>query len=339
MDNLVSALKAAAEPTRLRIIALCLHGELTVSELVKILGQSQPRISRHLKLLADAGLLERIREGSWVFYRLAGAGLGAELSMQLSALLPKGDALIKRDLAELAAVKQDRNETAARYFNENAENWDKLRSLHVDDAEVEATVCRLLPVHDAVCSIESLLDVGTGTGRMLELLGPDLKRGEGVDLSPEMLRVARANLDSAELSHCRVRQADIFRLPFDASCFDAAIIHQVLHFVDDPAQAVYEAARTLVPGGRLVVVDFAPHTLENLRQDHAHRRLGFEEREICGWFAKAGLETREVVHLAGSPLTVTLWLGQKQLSEQQGLAEEHQTLTEQKPIKQERALL
>lgn len=307
MDELVTALKAAAEPTRLRILALCLQGELTVSEIVRIMGQSQPRISRHLKLLADAGLLERIREGSWVFYRLATSGIGANLADQISRLIPRESASFVRDLEQLAEVKRDRNQSAADYFNKNAEHWDRLRSLHIDDREVEKAILKLL----SSGRIGNLLDIGTGTGRMLELLGPQIDRGEGVDLSPEMLRIARSNLERAELPHCRVRQADIFRLPSADEEFDAAIIHQVLHFVDDPAAVITEAARALTPQGYLVVVDFAPHDLETLRDEHEHRRLGFGENEIVGWFEAVGLESKSIINLSGDPLTVTIWMGQK----------------------------
>ena len=307
MDELVTALKAAAEPSRLRILALCLQGELTVSEIVRIMGQSQPRISRHLRLLAEAGLLERIREGSWVFYRLATSGIGASLAGQISRLIPREDALFVRDLGQLAEVKRGRTQSASDYFNKNAEHWGRLRSLHIDDREVEKAIQKLLPSG----RIESLLDIGTGTGRMLELLGPQIDRGEGVDLSTEMLRIARSNLERAELPHCRVRQADIFHLPCADEEFDAAIIHQVLHFVDDPAAVITEAARALTSNGYLVVVDFAPHDLETLRDEHEHRRLGFGEKEIAGWFEAAGIESRSIINLRGDPLTVTIWMGQK----------------------------
>ena len=192
MDVLLAALRAGAEPTRLCLLALLTRGELTVSELVHILGQSQPRISRHLKLLTEAGLLTRHREGSWVFHRLAESGPGAEVAQHLNALLPDEgvqDHVMSRDRERLAAVKRQRAEAAAAYFRDNAESWDKLRSLHVDDAEVEKAISRLLPGD----GIENLLDVGTGTGRMLELLAPRARRLQGIDLSREMLAVARAN--------------------------------------------------------------------------------------------------------------------------------------------------
>ena len=307
MHDLVNALKAAGEPTRLRILALCLQGELTVSELVRILGQSQPRISRHLKLLTEAGLLERFREGNWIFHRLAQDGPAADLVTGITPLLPLDDDQLVRDRQRLAEVKRDRDETAASYFERNAGEWDEIRTLHVDELKVEQTICDLL----AGETFSSLIDIGTGTARMLELLGPKIKRGQGIDLSREMLSVARANLNRAQLSHCQVRQGDIYRLPFPVASFDAATIHQVLHFIDDQALAITEAARVLKPGGKLLVVDFAPHDQEVLRTDHSHRRLGFGDEEVSGWFVLAGLEHKKVVHLPGAPLTVSIWLAEK----------------------------
>ena len=308
MDALLAALRAAGEPTRLRLVQLLARGELTVSELVHILGQSQPRISRHLKLLTEAGLLARHPEGSWVFYRLAKNGPGAEVAGHLTALLAAGgDQVLTRDLERLADVKRTRADAAAAYFRRNAESWDKLRSLHIDDREVEKVIARLLPKR----GIENLLDLGTGTGRMLELLAPRAERGLGIDLSREMLAVARANLERAGIGHCQVRQADIYQLPFPDRSFDAATIHQVLHFLDEPGDVIAEAARVLAPGARLLVADFAPHDLESLRHDHEHRRLGFEDAEIVSWFAAAGLRHKKTVRLSGKPLTVVVWLAAK----------------------------
>ncbi len=252
MDDLLAALRAAAEPTRLRIVALLAKGELTVSELVRTLGQSQPRISRHLKLLTEAGLLSRHREGSWVFHRLAEDGPGAEVARHLIALLVNEET---RDPNRLAAVKRARAEAAAAYFDANAERWDKLRSLHVDDAEVEKVIGRMLPE----TGIGTLLDIGTGTGRILEVLSPHIEQGIGIDQSREMLSVARANLERAGCGNCRVQQADLYRLPFADDSFDATVIHQVLHFLDEPGAAIAEAARVLDRGGRLLVIDFLHH--------------------------------------------------------------------------------
>lgn len=303
MDELLATLKAAAETTRLRLLALCAHGELTVTELTQILGQSQPRVSRHLKLLCDAGLLDRFREGTFAFFRLAERGPSAELARVLVDAIPADDPTLTLDLERLEAIKRARSESAASYFRENAARWHEIRSLHVPEREVEEALLRLLPAD----GVGELLDIGTGTGRMLEVLGPRAQRAVGIDQSREMLAIARTKLEGAGLRHCHVRQADMYQLPFPSGSFDAAVLHQVLHFAESPADLLAEAGRVLKPGGLLLIVDFAPHQLEALRAEHAHRRLGFTDEEVSGWCHLAGLDGRPVVHLPGDPLTVSIW--------------------------------
>ena len=304
---MLAALRAAAEPTRLRILSLCAGGELTVSELVRILGQSQPRVSRHLKLLVDAGLLDRVREGSWVFHRLAYDDPGGTMARQLIALLPDDAAAAPLDMDRLAEVKRQRAEAAAAYFRRNAARWDDVRSLYVEEEVVEAVLRRLLPRR----GVRDLLDIGTGTGRMLEVFASQARRVLGIDLSPAMLAVARTNIERAGIANGQVRKADMYRLPFSSESFDAATIHQVLHFADDPGKAIAEAARVLRPSARLLVADFAPHDLEFLRDEHEHRRLGFSDSEVAVWFKSAHLKIKDTVHLPGDPLTVTVWMGVK----------------------------
>jgi ubiquinone/menaquinone biosynthesis C-methylase UbiE len=303
MDFLLGALKAAAEPTRLRLLSLCAHGELTVSDLTHILGQSQPRVSRHLKMMLDAGLLHRFREGTWAHFRIAETGPSAELARTLVDMIPPDDPTLTLDLERLEHIKRVRADAAANYFRENAGRWNEIRSLHVPERDVEDALLRLLPER----GIDDLLDIGTGTGRMLELFGPRIARGVGVDLSREMLAVARSHLERAGLRNCQVRQADMYQLPFPAASFDAVLVHQVLHYAEAPGDLVAEAARVLRPGGRLLVIDFDRHDLDSLRTDHAHRRLGFEEGEIAAAMRAAGLRPAPVVRLPGSPLTVLIW--------------------------------
>lgn len=318
MEQLLATLKAAAEPTRLRILAICAQAELTVSELTQVLGQSQPRVSRHLKLLCAAGLLSRHPEGAWVFYRLAD-GIHAEgdipaasdearmpggaLTRLLVRLVPADDAVVQRDLARLEAVRQGRAGAAADYFRANAARWNQIRSLYVDDAEVEAALREIL---DAA-PLGDFLDIGTGTGRMLELFGPAARRAIGFDLSREMLGYARSALEQAGLGNCQVRQGDMYGLSLAAASADTILYHQVLHFADDPASAIAEGARLLRPGGRLVVVDFLPHDQEQLRDAHAHRRLGFSDQEVGRWLRAVGLQPDPPRHLPGRPLTVGIW--------------------------------
>jgi ubiquinone/menaquinone biosynthesis C-methylase UbiE/DNA-binding transcriptional ArsR family regulator len=308
-DALNTALKAAGEETRLRVLALLAEAELTVSDLTDILRQSQPRISRHLKLLVEAGLVERFREGTWAFFRLAEHGGGADVARALIERLNPGDQTIARDRERLSSVRQARATAAQAYFRAHAAEWDRIRKLHVADEAVEDAIRAALSDKP----FRSLLDLGTGTGRMLEMFGPDIERGLGLDLSLDMLLLARDRLERAGLRNCSVRQGDIYDLPLANDSFDVVIVHQVLHFLDDGARAIREAARVLRPGGRLLVVDFAPHEQEFLREQFAHRRLGFAPDTVMQWITASGLDPVMHKSLAPEPgsegkIAVSLWL-------------------------------
>jgi ArsR family transcriptional regulator len=310
LDTMVDSLKAAAESSRLRILALLSDGDLTVSDLTDILNQSQPRVSRHLKLLLEAGLIERYQEGSWAYFRLADAEAVNEFVRGIIDRLDGRDPQLSRDAERLASVKRRRQERAAEYFSANASSWDEIRNLHVPDMAVEAALRKVVGKRP----FQAMLDLGTGTGRLLEIFAPLYRRGLGIDMSREMLSVARANLERAGVGHAQVRQGDIYAPPADRDTYDLVTIHQVLHYLDDPQQAVREAARLLRPSGRLLIVDFAPHGLEFLRDEHAHQRLGFSDRQIAEWFADCGLDmedTQDFEPQSGGPgkLVVKLWLG------------------------------
>jgi ubiquinone/menaquinone biosynthesis C-methylase UbiE len=303
MDRLLAALRAAGEGTRLRVLGLLGHGELTVSELTQILGQSQPRVSRHLKLLDEAGLVSRFQEGTWAFYRLCDEGTEGELASVIVERIPDGDAQHARDLERLEEIRKTRLDIANAYFSKNAEDWADVRKLHVDEEQVEAALLRAV----ASLEIKNLVDVGTGTGRILEIFAAHIEKGIGIDISQDMLSVARSALANKSLSHCQARLGDMYNIPVASGSQDAVVIHQVLHYAIQPDIATREAARILRPGGVLLIVDFAPHDLEELRHDHAHRRLGFGDEEVVGWARTAGLERRSVEHLEGEVLTVTIW--------------------------------
>jgi ubiquinone/menaquinone biosynthesis C-methylase UbiE len=305
VNSLLSGLRAVAEATRLRLLAICAQGEVAVNELTEILDQSQPRVSRHLKLLCEAGLLERHREGTWAFYRIADTptGDGAALARQIVDMIPVDDPQLLADRAALDAVKRARAAKAEAYFRANAESWDRIRALHVDAGEVERGLMEALGPE----SMQELLDIGTGSGRILELLGATVSRGTGIDMSREMLAIARAKLAAAGLDNCRLRHGNMYDLPLEDDSFDAATVHLVLHYADRPHAVIAEIARVLRPGGRIVIADFAPHDLEELRSKHAHRRLGFDDHEVQNWFEAAGLVPERIRRLPGNPLTVNIW--------------------------------
>ena len=305
----VEILRAAGEPTRLRILALLAGEELSVLELCRILDQSQPRVSRHLKLLADAGLVERFPDGAWVFYRLAGAAAGRELVGKALSLIDPADPVARRDAERLSAIHGERGAEAAAYFARNAARWDEIRSLHVAEDKVEVAILAAAGRE----TVGRLVDLGAGTGRMLTLLGGKAQSCLGLDLSQQMLNIARVHTGEAGLN-AELRHGDIFATRLPDGCADLVTVHQVLHYLSDPATAVAEAARLVAPGGKLLIVDFAPHRLEVLREQHQHRRLGFSDEEMVRWLSAAGLraEVRETLPPAnGEGLTVKIWTGQR----------------------------
>ena len=302
-------LRAAAEPTRLRVLTLLKDGELSVKDLTRILNQSQPRISRHLKLLAEAGLVDRLRDGSWAYYQLMDRGRGGPLVSALLASIDPQDPVLQKDRVRAASVKREREAAAQAYFRSNAAEWDRIRSLHVPEAEVEAAVVGAL----GQGPFGLLVDLGTGTGRMLELLAGCYERAIGFDINHSMLDYARSKAEALALRGAVVRHGDLYDLPLPDGSADAVIMHQVLHFMTEPPQAIREAGRILAPGGRLIVVDFAAHNFEFLRETFAHDRLGFGSPQMEQWLGEAGLTLEGARSLAPAApgddgkLTVTVW--------------------------------
>ena len=310
LERCADVLKTAGEPTRLRTLFLLSGGDLTVTDLTFILNQSQPRVSRHLKLLIEAGLITRYQEGSWAYFRLSETGDARSIIDGVLRLLDASDLDFERDLTRLEKVRKDRRDQASSYFAKNAKEWDALRKLHAADEDVE----ELMVSQIGSKRIETMLDLGTGTGRMLELFAPIYGRAIGIDLSRDMLSVARAKLDSAGIAHASVRQGDVLSAPVSRDAFDLVVVHQVLHYLDDPAALIGEASKALRADGRLFIVDFESHNRDALRDLHAHTRLGFSDAQISQWCADAGLEMVESLVVtpkrdaANDSLTVKFWV-------------------------------
>jgi len=308
LSSLIQKLKAAGEITRLRLLALLATGELSVKDLTKILDQSQPRISRHLKLLVDAGLVKRHAEGAWAYFGIANFGDDAALVRSLLERINLNDPQLCADRAQLDQLRENQRDQAAAYFKKVAESWDQLRQLHVPEAAVEAAITSLVGQRE----IDLLIDLGTGTGRMLELLSSRFQYAIGVDSSHEMISVARAKLVAAQVQNAQIRLGDIADLNEYANSADLVILHQVLHYFDDPGRTILAARQLLEPGGELLIVDFASHDLEFLRKEHAHRRLGMSGEQVEAWARIAHLEVTEFQEIPSENetggLTVCLWM-------------------------------
>jgi len=339
LDATLNIYKAIAEETRLRIAVLLSRGELTVSELTQILGQSQPRVSRHLKILADAHIVERYREGAWMFYRLADGVVGephdltdnreiaavaapatSAIRASFEALANAADRVLARDRERFVQSREARAAIATAYFERNAKEWDRVRKLHLPDPDIEMHMREMV----GPAPVDTFVDLGTGTGRMLEVFADLYTNGIGYDSSREMLAIARSNLDRAKIDHAQVRYGDLFTLPIAAQSVDLICVHQVLHFLTEPGLAVKEAAQLLRSGGRLLISDFAPHDLEFLREEHAHRRLGFADDEVRDWCRRSGLDLVRTQTLSPTRsthddrLTVKIWLCASSVSSKPG---------------------
>ena len=320
-DPIVDALKAAGEPTRLRILALLRRGDLAVGELVQILEQSQPRLSHHLKTLTNAGLVERLPEGAWVFYRARSKDWAGRILQAIFAEIDTDAAPFRGDRQALQTVRQTRAQSAESYFSEIAADWDRLRALHYPEADIERAILDLI----ADQRFDRIVDLGTGTGRMLTLLAPFAQEAEGLDLSHHMLTVARANLNRAEVRNARVRQGDVTDTPFETNSADLVVVHQVLHYLENPEDVLAEASRILRPGGRLLLIDFAPHDLEFLREAQGHRRLGIREDDMIEWTDIAGLELQAPLRFEppaslDQGLSVLIWTATRPANQQEAAA-------------------
>ncbi len=307
LEELLIIFRAISDPTRLRLMGLTSKTELSVSELTQILAQSQPRISRHLKLLCEAGLLERFQEGTSVFYRAENNNSHPDLIKVIDKIITNSD-WMSLDFSRLQEAKKNRSKKIEDYFKANASRWDQIRSMHVPELEVENYLLRIISGK----KIKKFLDIGTGTGRILELFGKNVDQGWGIDNSKEMIAMARQAIERANLKNCHVRFSDMYSLPFFDKSIDMICIHQVLHFANDPEEAIKESSRVLNIGGTIIVIDFLPHNIESLRQDHAHKRLGFSNFEITKWLESSKLKIVNKKQFSGNPLTVVIWVAEKQ---------------------------
>ncbi len=308
--SLLETMRALADPTRLRIMRLLASMELAVGELAQVLGQSQPRVSRHVKILCDAHLAERRREGAWVFLRAGGTRVASPLTGAVAQLLAQAEDTdpvfageCAQDRTHLDAIRAARQAHSLDYFARFAGQWDQLRSLHIADGPVEAALGEML----APTAIGRLLDVGTGTGRMAEVFADAATHVTALDRSPDMLRLARTRLQNLPAGKLDLVQGDFAQLPFAAASFDTVLFHQVLHYAVAPEAVLAEAARVTEPGGRIAIVDFAAHEREDLRSQHAHARLGFADAQIAALFDQAGFEPIAERALAGKELIVKVW--------------------------------
>lgn len=308
--------RALADPTRLRILRLLGSMELAVGEVALALGQSQPRVSRHIGILCDAGLAERRREGSWIFLR-AGSDVGG-LGADVGSLLTKAERsdpvfgeMCEADRRKLAEIRAVREEQAQQYFAEHADDWDELRRLHSPDEAVEAALAQAL----GPGTVGALLDIGTGTGRMAELFAERADHIVALDKSLAMLRVARAKLQHLPAERVELVQGDFASLPFADGAFDTVFFHQVLHFAQNPASVLREAARVTRPLGRVAIVDFAAHQREELRERHAHARLGFADEQMEALLLEAAYAPTPPVTLEDGELSVKIWIAQRRDSE------------------------
>jgi len=308
MEKHALVLKTLGHPERLRILTVLSRGELTVSEIVQILNLSQPRVTQYIKSLETAGIIERLKEGSWVFSRIkrGNASVSAIVATTL-ATLPANDPILEADLRRLEDVRAVRSIAADAFFANVANDSGTLGDEYIPKANIEKMLLKMT----GKGPFAYMVDLGTGTGRMLEVFADRVTRGSGIDNNAHMLKVARHKLAENNYNHIRVRQGDLSSTPLAGGQADLVTLHQVLHYLDDPLSAILEAARLLSPTGIILIADFEAHNQEEFREDYAHRRLGFEDKDLEDWFLVAGLHLNgiETIKTQGNRPNVKIWRG------------------------------
>ena len=316
MERHALALKTLGHPERLRILALLSRGELTVSELVQILNLSQPRVTQYIKSLETAGIIERLKEGSWVFSRIrrGNEAISALVATTL-ATLPAHAPILTADLRRLEDVRAERSVAAEAFFANVANDTGTLGDEYIPKANIESMLRKMA----GKGPFEYMVDLGTGTGRMLEVFADRVTRGSGIDNNVHMLKVARHKLAKNNYNHIRVRQGDLNSTPLESELADLVTLHQVLHYLDDPQSAIIEAARLLTRNGIILIADFETHDQDEFRSEYAHRRLGFDDNDIEDWLAAAGLSLSrvETIKTQSSRPNVKIWLGETRISARQ----------------------
>ena len=279
---MIDTFKALADPCRARLTAVLLSGEFTVQELTRIMGMGQSRVSRHLKILTEAGVLSVKRQGTWSYYRAGEestffSGIRPAFERELSSLPERC-----RDLAAVSKVLEERRRRSQEFFDCHARQWDDLARTLLPVPEYRQRLLQLVPEG------ASVLEIGIGTGGLLTELTSRASRVIGVDHSPAMLEEARRRLNDRGIGGIELRLGEMSHLPLSDASVGCVVANMVLHHAADPPAVLAEIRRVLAPGGTLLLADLARHERESAREQLADQWLGFEDNELTEWLRRAG---------------------------------------------------
>ena len=297
--------KAQADVTRIRLLNLLLHHELNVNEIVMVMGMGQPRISRHLKILTDCGLLKSRRDGLWVFYSASKDGRGGNFNEFYYKFIA-GDSELNSDYAAMKGVLEEGSRERTRFFDSIASNWDDIKQSIFGDLNISSEILERIKQCDVAA------DLGCGTGELLPYMKQKAKRVIGVDKSPKMLEEAEHRLASNGRG-IELRIGEIEHLPMRDGEADTAVINMVLHHLPSPDAGIHEAGRVLKSGGSLIIVDLEKHQNEEMRKNYEHRWLGFTRKNIERWLGAGGFLPREFVQYdVRNGLKIDLYVSEKE---------------------------